>query len=215
MFPRPLAIVNDRIVSALPRYTRRGMQPQVGDWLRRRTSMAGSWQAEELAAVKNDTRVSVVLPARNEQATVGEIVTVVRRELMERTPLVDEVVVIDSQSDDMTAMVAAEAGAQVFAQNEVLPGLPAMTGKGEALWKSLAVTGGDVVVFVDADLRDFGAHFVTGLLGPLLTDGSVGYVKGCYDRPFISEYGRVKGGGGRVTELVAGTLINMHWNLLA
>jgi glucosyl-3-phosphoglycerate synthase len=190
------------------------MLPEVGDWLRRRTSMTDHWRADELVAAKNGVLVSVVLPTRNEQATVGEIVTVVRRELMERTPLVDEVVVID-QSEDLTAMVAAAAGARVFAQDEVLTGLSPMMGKGDALWKSLAVTVGDVVVVVDADLLDFGAHFITGLLGPLLTDGTVGYVKGCYDRPYVLESVRLEGGGGRVTELVARPLINMHWPLLA
>src|SRR4051812_17921912 len=117
----------------------RDMLPEVSDWLRRRTSMAGQWRVDELVAAKKGLLVSAVLPTRNEQATVGEIVTVIRRELMEGTPLVDEVVVID-QSKDLTAMVAAAAGARVFAQDSVLTGLPRMMGKGDALWKSLAVT---------------------------------------------------------------------------
>jgi glucosyl-3-phosphoglycerate synthase len=188
---------------------------EVAMWLDRRTSAAADWPVDKLLAAKGATRVSVVLPARNERETVGAIVTVIRTELMERAPLVDEIVVIDSCSTDDTAKVAAAAGAEVFTQDAVLPELPQLSGKGEALWKSLAVTAGDLIVFVDADLCDFDPHFVSGLLGPLLTDPGVGYVKGCYDRPLISSSGGVEGGGGRVTELVARPLINLHWPQLA
>src|SRR5690606_38516450 len=121
----------------------------------------------------------------DEEATVGAIVAAIRADLVERVPLVDEIVVIDSRSEDRTAAVAAAAGAEVVAQDAVLPGEGRMSGKGEALWKSLAVTSGDVIVFVDADLREFSSSYVTGLLGPLLTDPSVSYVKGCYDRPLV------------------------------
>ncbi len=103
----------------------------------------------------------------------------------------------------------------MVAQDAVLPGQGRMSGKGEALWKSLYATSGDLLVFVDADLREFTSSYVTGLLGPLLTDPSVGYVKGCYDRPLVDGEHRVEGGGGRVTELVARPLISMHWPLLA
>jgi glucosyl-3-phosphoglycerate synthase len=189
--------------------------PEVAMWLHRRTSTAADWPVEELVAAKGADRISVVLPARNEEGTVGSIVAAIRRDLIERAPLVDEIVVIDSRSTDATAAVATAAGAEVYAQDSVLPGLPRMSGKGEALWKSLAVTTGDLVVFVDADLRNFGSHFVSALLGPLLTDPSVGYVKGCYDRPLISGSTRTEGGGGRVTELVARPLLNLHWPRLA
>jgi glucosyl-3-phosphoglycerate synthase len=183
--------------------------------LRRRTSTAEDWPAHVLLDAKDGTGISVVLPARDEEATVGAIVAAVRTELMERVPLVDEIVVVDSRSTDRTAAVAAAAGAEVVAQDEVLPGEGRMSGKGEALWKSLAATTGDLIVFVDADLRGFTSSYITGLLGPLLTDPSVGYVKGCYDRPLMEGERRVEGGGGRVTELVARPLINMHWPLLA
>ncbi|WP_198679209.1 glucosyl-3-phosphoglycerate synthase [Thermomonospora amylolytica] len=187
-------------------------------WMRRRTTTAADWPVEmllEAKAAHGDGRISVVLPARNEEETVGAIVTAIRRDLMERAPLVDEIVVIDSRSTDRTAEVAAAAGAEVVHQDAVLPELPRMSGKGEALWKSLAVTGGELIVFVDADLRNFSSHFVSGLLGPLLTDSSVGYVKGCYDRPLMTGGRRVDGAGGRVTELVARPLINLHWPALA
>ncbi|GAA3938379.1 glucosyl-3-phosphoglycerate synthase [Actinomadura viridis] len=191
------------------------MLPEVASWWRRRTSETADWPLDTLLAAKGSTRISVVLPARDEEETVGAIVGAIRAELVEQAPLVDEIVVIDSCSTDRTAEVAAAAGAEVVAQDAVLPELGRMSGKGEALWKSLAATGGDLIVFVDADLRGFSTGYVTGLLGPLLTDPSVGYVKGCYDRPLIDGGNRVEGGGGRVTELVARPLINLHWPLLA
>jgi glucosyl-3-phosphoglycerate synthase len=181
---------------------------EVCAWLRRRTSSAGDWPVRDLVAVKGNTSVSVVLPARDEGNTVGEIVDVIRREL---DPLVDEIVVIDSRSCDDTARVAARAGARVYAQDEILPWLEPLDGKGEALWKSLAVTCGDVVAFVDADIRKFHASLVCGVLGPLLSDPTVVYAKGCYDRPLNGS----PSGGGRVTELVARPLINLHWPRLA
>lgn len=194
------------------------MLPEVEAWLGRRTSSAADWPARALLSAKGSTRISVVLPARNEEETVGEIVAAVRRDLMEAAPLVDELVVIDSRSVDDTAAQAVRAGAKVFAQDEILPEMhdPRCDGKGEALWKSLAVTTGDLVVFVDADLREFRTSFVTGLLGPLLADPSVAYVKACYDRPLLGALEPdAATGGGRVTELVARPLLNLHWPLLA
>jgi glucosyl-3-phosphoglycerate synthase len=188
--------------------------PETEAWLERRTSTTADWPVDELLARKGSNSISVVLPARDEQETVGAIVGTIRDELMERVALVDEIVVIDSRSTDDTAAVAAAAGADVIAQDDVLPYLGPLSGKGEALWKSLAVTRGDLIVFVDADLRNFTPAFVSSLLGPLLTDPAVAYVKACYDRPLVSG-GLVTGGGGRVTELVARPLINLHWPLLA
>ncbi|MDQ4130984.1 MAG: glycosyltransferase, partial [Actinomycetota bacterium] len=126
----------------------RGLRVEVRDWLTRRTSQAGEWPVELLMAAKGRKRVSVVIPARDEEATVGAIVTVLRRYLVERTPLVDELVVVDSRSRDATAAVAAAAGATVVAQQDVLGHLPHFDGKGEALWKGLASSTGDIVVFI-------------------------------------------------------------------
>ncbi|WP_219518166.1 glucosyl-3-phosphoglycerate synthase [Nonomuraea ceibae] len=184
------------------------MLPEVQSWMRRRSSRAADWPVEALAEAKGGATVSVVLPARDERETVGEIVAVIMGEL---GAVVDEVVVIDSRSTDDTAEVAARAGAVVHAQDTILPGLAPLDGKGEALWKSLAVTSGDIVAFVDADIRKFRSTLVSGLLGPLLSDSSVAYVKGCYDRPLDG----APTGGGRVTELVARPLINLHWPELA
>ncbi|MFE3073485.1 glucosyl-3-phosphoglycerate synthase [Streptomyces sp. NPDC059247] len=188
------------------------MLEEVERWLDRRSWSLADRPLDQVLAAKRSTRVSVVLPALNEEATVGEIVSVIRRELMsEAAPLVDELVVIDSGSTDRTAEVAAAAGARVVARDAVLPRIPAVPGKGEVLWRSLMVTSGEVVCFVDADLRDFSADFVTGIVGPLLTDPEVSFVKAMYDRPL----GDAPGQGGRVTELVARPLLNLHWPALA
>ncbi len=151
-------------------------------------------------------RVSVCLPARNEEATVGPIVAAIVRELVDGRGVVDEVVVVDDGSTDATAAEAASAGAVVAAADDVLPELGPGTGKGEALWKALHVATGDVLVFCDADLRDFDPAFVTGLLGPMAADDRIGFVKGFYDRPV---------GGGRVTELVARPMIGLFFPELA
>ncbi|MFC9155921.1 glucosyl-3-phosphoglycerate synthase [Streptomyces bauhiniae] len=163
------------------------------------------------AKQRSGQRVSVVLPALNEEATVGEIVSVLRHDLVFQAPLVDEIVVVDSGSTDRTAEVAAAAGARVVHRDEILPRLPAMPGKGEVLWRSLLATSGDIVAFVDADLREFSSDFVLGIVGPLLTDPGIDLVKAMYDRPL----GGAAGQGGRVTELMARPLLNMHWPQLA
>lgn len=162
-------------------------------------------------ALKGSTRVSLVVPARNEAATVGELITRVREALMETVALVDEIVVIDSDSVDDTAAVAAAAGASVFASAAIRPDLGSYPGKGEAMWKSLFVTTGDVIVFMDADLVEWDTHFVPGLLGPLLESASIQLVKGFYERP--GDAGPLD--GGRVTELVARPLLALAWPELA
>ncbi|MFJ8702098.1 glucosyl-3-phosphoglycerate synthase [Streptomyces ardesiacus] len=189
------------------------MLEEVERWLNARSWSAGDRPVQHLLSAKRATgqSVSVVLPALDEEATVGDIVTVIRRELMLRVPLVDEIVVVDSGSGDRTAEVAAAAGARVEHRDAILPRIPALPGKGEVLWRSLLVTGGDIVCFVDADLREFSADFVSGIVGPLLTDPDVHLVKAMYDRPL----GTAPGQGGRVTELMARPLLNMHWPRLA
>lgn len=204
-----------------------GVLPEVAEWLRRRSWTAADRPLDRLLAAKRAAgpagTVSVVLPALDEEPTVGEIVTAIRTELMERVPLVDELLVVDSGSVDGTAAAAAAAGARVVHRDAILPRLPAEPGKGEVLWRSLMVTRGAIVCFVDADLREFDPAFVSGIVGPLLTDPDIHLVKAMYDRPLeVSMSGSAAGGvaivpagGGRVTELVARPLLNLHWPHLA
>jgi len=186
---------------------------EVERWLADRSWSVADRPLHRVLAAKRATgrTVSVVLPALNEEATVGDIVRIVRHELMHRVPLVDEIVVVDSGSADRTSEVAAAAGATVVHRDTILPRLPAVPGKGEVLWRSLLVTRGDIVCFVDADLREFSSDFVSGIVGPLLTEPDVQLVKAMYDRPL----GSAAGQGGRVTELMARPLLNMHWPQLA
>jgi glucosyl-3-phosphoglycerate synthase len=159
---------------------------------------------EALAHAKADRRVSVCLPARDEQPTVGAIVHTLVEDLGERHRLVDEVIVVDDRSDDGTAAAAADAGARV------LPG-PGR-GKGAAMQLGLRESHGDIVAFCDADLRHFDAGLVVALLAPLLADGSgIDFVKGFYDRPYEGQWGE----GGRVTELVAKPLLRTLFPHLA
>ena len=192
-------------------------RPPIDDWFARRTHRWQDWEFAELVEVKRATglRVSLVVPARNEAATVGAVVARLRGALMDTVDLVDEVVVIDSDSTDDTFAVAAGAGAVVHRAADVRPDLGSARGKGEAMWKSLFVTTGDVLVFIDADLLDWDTHFVPGLLGPLLTDPAVALVKGFYERPLLDDATESVAEGGRVTELVARPLIALLFPDLA
>ncbi len=154
---------------------------------------------------RDGLRISVCLPARDEADTIGAIVTDLRTTLVDAVGLVDEVLVMDDHSEDDTAAVARAAGARVVAVDDVLPELGPGEGKGEALWKSIAVADGDLIVWCDADIVDFGPRFVVGLVGPLLSGGDIDFVKGFYDRPLAGG----THGGGRVTELVARPAISM------
>ncbi|MFZ0325384.1 MAG: glucosyl-3-phosphoglycerate synthase [Actinomycetes bacterium] len=192
------------------------MQQAAQEWFRARTYQVHTSTLAGLADRKGEASVSVVLPALNEQETVGAIVSTIRESLVDiERPIVDELVVVDSGSHDDTAHRAAAAGARVVHVDSVLPDVPSVPGKGEALWRSLAATTGDVVVFVDADLLAFSPLTVTGLLGPLFGDPSIQLVKATYDRPFTDGGRMHPAGGGRVTELVARPLLNLHWPLLA
>jgi len=137
-------------------------------------------------------------------------VATVRRALVDDVALVDELLVVDDHSSDRTARVAKDAGATVLAADEILPDYGRGHGKGEALWKSLAASNGDLVVWCDADVRNFDPSFVVGLVGPLLTRGDVGFVKGFYERPDPDG-----SGGGRVTELVARPVVSLLCSQLA
>jgi glucosyl-3-phosphoglycerate synthase len=166
-------------------------------WFDRNTHHWDDWSLDQLIEAKGGQAVSLVVPARNEAATVGDVVSRVREALVDTVTLLDEIVVIDSDSTDETYDVGT------------------VPGKGEAMWKSLFVTKGDVVVFMDADLLDWDTHFVPGLLGPLLTRPEVQLVKGCYERPMVQGATVLPFEGGRVTELVARPLIRLLFPELA
>ncbi len=189
------------------------MRPDARAWFDSRTTSADDIDLDALLRAKRRGRhaVSVVLPARDEESTVGGLVADLRARWMRETPLVDEIVVMDSDSTDATAAVARTAGADVVRTRDVLTAHGTRPGKGEALWKSLAVTTGDLLVFLDADLLGDVTHYVPGLLAPLLTDPTVAYVKGCYTRPLEVDGCSVPAGGGRVTELTARPLLNALW----
>lgn len=173
-------------------------------WFAERTWQSPSWTVRELLSVKGSRTVSVVLPALDESATVGGVV---RSVLPLLGSVVDECVVVDSGSTDDTVAVARAAGARVVRRDDVLPDLPPVPGKGEVLWRSLAATTGDVVVFLDSDLVDPDPGFVTALLGPILAVPDVHLVKGFYRRPLRLETDEYGTGGGRVTELMARPLL--------
>ncbi|MCZ1008068.1 glucosyl-3-phosphoglycerate synthase [Streptomyces lydicus] len=192
------------------------MLEEVERWLSSRSWSATDRPLGQLLEAKHRTgrTVSVVLPALDEEATVGAIVAVIRAELMTGpVPLVDELIVLDSGSTDRTAEVAAAAGAR-WSPRQRPAAAAGPPGKGEVLWRSLLATTGDIVCFIDADLREFSAAFVSGIVGPLLTEPDVQFVKAMYDRP-LETGGAGAGQGGRVTELVARPLLNLHWPQLA
>lgn len=155
--------------------------------------------------------ISLVLPTLNEEETIGPIVRRAIREMMGRVPLLDEILVIDSASTDRTREIAEAEGARVVEHPAVLTRYGSFQGKGEALWKSLYETSGDIVVWADTDVRNWHPRMVYGTLGPLLTEPRLQYVKGYYQRPIVEGGILREGGGGRVTELVARPLINLFY----
>jgi glucosyl-3-phosphoglycerate synthase len=155
--------------------------------------------------------ISLGLPTLNEAKTIGKILRTLKSELMDQVPLLDEIVVVDSASTDATADIARSQGVPVIRHSDILADLGSFQGKGEALWKSLHVLKGDIVVWCDTDISNIHSQFVYGVVGPLLNDSRISYVKGFYRRPL--KFGRAleTAGGGRVTELVARPLINLFY----
>ena len=180
-------------------------------WYRSHTFHHAQFPPERLAAERGAS-VSVCLPARNEERTIGPIIDSL-------IPLrdggaIDQIVVVDA-STDATPRIARELGAEVHNQHELAPELGPVLGKGDAMWRSLGVLTGEVVCFLDADSEHFGAHFACGLLGPLLCCNGISFVKGLYRRPFRVGDTTLPDGGGRVTELTARPLLNLFYPDLA
>ena len=190
-------LTNDGVLAARP-----------GDaWLSNRSWSRPSWSVAELEAAKAGRTISVVLPALDEEETIGSVIGSISPLV---DGLVDELIVLDSGSTDDTEIRAVAAGARVVSREQALPEVPIRPGKGEALWRSLAATSGDIVVFVDSDLIDPYPMFVPWLVGPLLTGDGIHLVKSFYRRPLnVGDAGGTAGatGGGRVTELVARPLL--------
>jgi len=180
-------------------------------WQRRRTFHHDEFAAERLA-VERDGSVSVCLPARDEERTIGPILQ--ELEPLRESGLIDQVVVVDD-SDDRTAEIAREYGVEVHSAAALMPSFGPVLGKGDAIWRALGVLRGDYVCFLDADSQCFGGHFVSGLLGPLLSRREVAFVKGFYRRPFRVGELTLPDEGGRVTELMARPLLQTFYPDLA
>jgi glucosyl-3-phosphoglycerate synthase len=180
------------------------LSPAARDWFERRTWQSPQWTVDELVRAKAARTVSVVLPALDEERTVAGVV---RSVLPLVGSVVDECVVVDSGSTDGTVAAARAAGARVVHRSDVLPDVSPRPGKGEVLWRSIAATTGDVLVFLDSDLVDPDPGFVAGLLGPMLTEPGTHLVKGFYRRPLRLENEHTGASGGRVTELMARPLL--------
>ncbi|MFT4049330.1 MAG: glucosyl-3-phosphoglycerate synthase [Solirubrobacterales bacterium] len=182
-------------------------------WARERTFEAGRYTASSLAEVKGERSVSVVIPVKEAALTVGRVAASCMR--LREAGAVDQVLVIDADSADGSAEFAAQAGAEVRQEAALIPSAGPVKGKGDALWRSLSVATGEIIVFVDSDTEGFSESFVCGLVGPLLEEASLQMVKGAFDRPFTSAGVRIEGGGGRVNELVARPLLNTYFPELA
>lgn len=228
-----LGVVADRVVRECPAgvvvvKTSRGMRAApdteaagakaisilVDKWFAENTFDADEFaDLERLAELKarRGVTVSLALPALNEEATVGKVIRTVQRALVERAPILDEIVLMDSDSKDRTRQIAADLGVPVYIHQQLLPELGARDGKGEALWKSLLVTRGELLVWIDTDIVNIHPRFVYGILGPLLADPRVQFVKGFYRRPLRVGRRMQAGGGGRVTELTARPLLNLFY----
>jgi len=178
-----------------------------------------TFHAEEFSNIKDllalkeqqGSTISLALPALNEEETVGKIIRTLKKELMEKYPLLDEIVLIDSNSTDRTRQIAKGLGIPVYIHQRLLPELGSRAGKGEALWKSLLVTKGDIIAWIDTDIVNIHPRFVYGILGPLLLNRNIQFVKGFYRRPLKVGDKIQAGGGGRVTELTARPLLNLFY----
>jgi glucosyl-3-phosphoglycerate synthase len=186
----------------------------VDKWFAENTFHASEFaNLQHLAALKQaqGLTISLALPALNEEDTVGRVIQVVKSALMDKVPLLDEIILIDSNSTDRTREIAEGLGLPVFIHQQLLPESGARRGKGEALWKSLLVTRGDILAWIDTDIVNIHPRFVYGVLGPLLLNPEIQFVKGFYRRPLKVGDKTQAGGGGRVTELTARPLINLFY----
>ena len=190
----------------------------VDQWFAENTFHADEFaDLARLVALKEERgmTISLALPALNEEETVGNVIRTCQRTLIEQFPLLDEIVLMDSDSTDRTREIATELGIPAYIHQEVLPQYEPREGKGEALWKSLFITKGDLIFWVDTDIRNFHPRFVYGLIGPMLQRTRLKFIKGFYRRPLKSGSQLEPGRGGRVTELTARPLLNLFYPSLS
>jgi len=184
-------------------------------WLTTNTFHCGQFaDIAELVAIKRrkQVKISLCLPTLNEEKTIGKEIVIMKSELMIRHPLLDEIVVIDSGSSDATLAIAASFGAKVHCADDILPQYEKYRGKGENLWKALYICEGDIIVYLDADIKNIHHRFAYGLIGPLLCDARIKYTKAFYDRPVAIGKSKVRPtGGGRVTELVIRPMFSLFF----
>ncbi len=187
----------------------------VWEWFERRSFHHRDFHSLALSGAGAERpSATLIFPARNVAGTIGAILSVVA-DLRARTGLPDQVIVVDADSPDGTADIARAHGAEVYSENELMRHYGPAQGKGDAMWRSLSVARGDIVMFADADTTDFRDHFVYGTLGPLVADPAIQFCKAAYRRPFTQGEKSVPDGGGRVTELMAKPLINLFYPELA
>jgi glucosyl-3-phosphoglycerate synthase len=192
-----------------------GQLPEpVASWYARRRYHSEDYPPERLARSKGHRTVTVIVPTRECATTIGSVLEDSVGPLADQG-LVDELVVVDAGSVDGTAAVARRAGARVLFEDELERQLGPALGKGDAMWRALRATGGEIVCFLDGDTADPTPRHLQGLLGPLLADDSLALVKGAFDRPLDADGVKLPHEGGRVTELMARPLLNLHEPLLA
>lgn len=187
---------------------------KIDSWLKNNTFHHGAfWDIKRLVEEKErkGLKVSVCIPTLNEEKTIGKEIVILRSELMERYPLIDELVVIDSGSSDATLEVAASFGADTYLSSEILPRTGFKRGKGENLWKAVHQLDGDIICYVDADIKNIHPRFVYGLVAPLIYRDEIHYVKAFYDRPLAFSSGIRPSGGGRVTEILVRPLFSLFF----
>ena len=185
------------------------------NWLAQNTFHYSQFQdIQHLVRIKEqrDLTISLCLPTLNEEKTIGKEILIMRSELMQRNPLIDEIVVVDSGSSDRTLEIARSYGAKTYEAVNIFPDLDSYMGKGENLWKALYITTGDIIVYLDADIKNIHHRFAYGLIGPLLMDRQIKFTKAFYDRPIRNGDTPMRPtGGGRVTELVIRPLFSLFF----
>ena len=190
------------------------MSNKLQNWIDKNTYHHSEfWDLMKLveAKEKKGLKISLCLPTLNEEKTIGKEIIIFKSELMERYPLIDEIAVIDSGSDDNTIEVAKNYGADTYLASDILPDLEPKKGKGENLWKAIYQLEGDIIVYVDADISNIHPRFVYGLVAPLIRRNEVQYVKAFYDRPLALSGGVRASGGGRVTEILVRPLFSLFF----